>query len=158
MAKRRTRRRRRMLRALQSCMTVLCVLVLVAGSVYFVNEKLERDRVKSTNADLAAQFHAAEQAAQPEATVAPVVEVTPTPEAEQSEAVALVRKPRQNPAAARDTFPLPPHGFWHRVSVGNILRGQIRLRSRAFCAASLAFEDAIDLSRIIFASAGLSSR
>ena len=100
MAKRRTRRRRRMLRALQSCMTVLCVLVLVAGSVYFVNEKLERDRVKSTNADLAAQFHAAEQAAQPEATVAPVVEVTPTPAAE-SEAVALVRKPRQNPDAAQ---------------------------------------------------------
>ena len=100
MAKRRTRRRRRMLRALQSCMTVLCVLVLVAGSVYFVNEKLERDRVKSTNADLAAQFHAAEQAAQPEASVAPVVEVTPTPAVE-SEAVALVRKPRQNPDAAQ---------------------------------------------------------
>ena len=100
MAKRRTRRRRRMLRALQNCMTVLCVLVLVAGSVYFVNEKLERDRVKSTNADLAALFHAAEQAAQPEATVAPVVEVTPTPAVE-SEAVALVRKPRQNPDAAQ---------------------------------------------------------
>ena len=82
MAKRRTRRRRRMLRALQNCMTVLCVLVLVAGSVYFVNEKLERDRVKSTNANLAAQFHAAEQAAQPETTVAPVVEVTPTPAVE----------------------------------------------------------------------------
>ena len=100
MAKRRTRRRRRMLRALQNCMTVLCVLVLVAGSVYFVNEKLERDRVKSTNADLAALFHAAEQAAQPEATVAPVVEVTPTPAVE-SEAVALVRKPRQNPDVAQ---------------------------------------------------------
>lgn len=100
MAKRRTRRRRRMLRALQNCMTVLCVLVLVAGSVYFVNEKLERDRVKSTNANLAALFHAAEQAAQPEATVAPVVEVTPTPAVE-SEAVALVRKPRQNPDAAQ---------------------------------------------------------
>ena len=100
MAKRRTRRRRRMLRALQSCMTVLCVLVLVAGSVYFVNEKLERDRVKSTNANLATLFHAAEQAAQPEATVAPVVEVTPTPAAE-SEAVALVRKPRQNPDVAQ---------------------------------------------------------
>ena len=100
MAKRRTRRRRRMHRALQNCMTVLCVLVLVAGSVYFVNEKLERDRVKSTNADLAALFHAAEQAAQPEATVAPVVEVTPTPAVE-SEAVALVRKPRQNPDAAQ---------------------------------------------------------
>ena len=100
MAKRRTRRRRRMLRALQNCMTVLCVLVLVAGSVYFVNEKLERDRVKSTNANLAALFHAAEQAAQPEATVAPVVEVTPTPAAE-SEAVALVRKPRQNPDVAQ---------------------------------------------------------
>ena len=100
MAKRRTRRRRRMLRALQNCMTVLCVLVLVAGSVYFVNEKLERDRVKSTNANLAALFHAAEQAAQPEATVAPVVEVTPTPAVE-SEAVALVRKPRQNPDVAQ---------------------------------------------------------
>lgn len=100
MAKRRTRRRRRMHRALQNCMTVLCVLVLVAGSVYFVNEKLERDRVKSTNANLAALFHAAEQAAQPEATVAPVVEVTPTPAVE-SEAVALVRKPRQNPDAAQ---------------------------------------------------------
>ena len=100
MAKRRTRRRRRMLRALQNCMTVLCVLVLVAGSVYFVNEKLERDRVKSTNADLAALFHAAEQAAQPEATVAPVVEVTPTPAAG-SEAVAMVRKPRQNPDVAQ---------------------------------------------------------
>ena len=100
MAKRRTRRRRRMLRALQNCMTVLCVLVLVAGSVYFVNEKLERDRVKSTNANLAALFHAAERAAQPEATVAPVVEVTPTPAVE-SEAVALVRKPRQNPDAAQ---------------------------------------------------------
>ena len=100
MAKRRTRRRRRMHRALQNCMTVLCVLVLVAGSVYFVNEKLERDRVKSTNANLAALFHAAEQAAQPETTVAPVVEVTPTPAVE-SEAVALVRKPRQNPDAAQ---------------------------------------------------------
>ena len=94
MAKRRTRRRRRMLRALQSCMTVLCVLVLVAGSVYFVNEKLERDRVKSTNEDLRALFYGKETAQPPvEATVAPVVEVTPTPAVE-SEAVALVRKPR----------------------------------------------------------------
>ena len=101
MAKRRTRRRRRMLRALQSCMTVLCVLVLVAGSVYFVNEKLERDRVKSTNEDLRALFYGKETAQPPvEATVAPVVEVTPTPAVE-SEAVALVRKPRQNPDAAQ---------------------------------------------------------
>ena len=100
MAKRRTRRRRRMLRALQSCMTVLCVLVLVAGSVYFVNEKLERDRVKSTNEDLRALFYGAETAQTTvEATVGPVVEVTPTPAVE-SEAVALVRKPRQNPDAA----------------------------------------------------------
>ena len=99
MAKRRTRRRRRMLRALQNCMTVLCVLVLVAGSVYFVNEKLERDRVKSTNEDLRALFYGKETAQPPvEATVAPVVEVTPTPAVE-SEAVALVRKPRQNPDA-----------------------------------------------------------
>ena len=101
MAKRRTRRRRRMLRALQNCMTVLCVLVLVAGSVYFVNEKLERDRVKSTNEDLRALFYGKETAQPPvEATVAPVVEVTPTPAVE-SEAVALVRKPRQNPDAAQ---------------------------------------------------------
>ena len=100
MAKRRTRRRRRMLRALQNCMTVLCVLVLVAGSVYFVNEKLERDRVKSTNEDLRALFYGEETAQTTvEAPVAPVAEVTPTPAAEEGEAVALVRKPRQNPDA-----------------------------------------------------------
>ena len=60
-------------------MTALCVLVLVAGSVYFVHEKLERDRIHSANVDLAAQFHAAEQAVaqqEPESTPAPTAEPT----------------------------------------------------------------------------------
>ena len=105
MAKRRTRRRRRIIRALENFMTALCVLVLVAGSVYFVHEKLERDRIHSTNQDLAAQFHAAEQAAQqeeiPAATEAPAPTAEPTAAAQESEAVALVRKPRQNPDAVQ---------------------------------------------------------
>lgn len=102
MAKRRTRRRRRIIRALENFMTALCVLVLVAGSVYFVHEKLERDRIHSANVDLAAQFHAAEQAVaqqEPESTPAPTAE--PTAAAQESEVVALVRKPRQNPDAVQ---------------------------------------------------------
>ena len=100
MAKRRMRRRRRMIRALEDFMTALCVLVLIAGSVYFVNEKLERDRVKSTNAELAAQFHAAEEAVQQDVeTPAPTAAATEA--AEEAAAVALVRKPRQNPDAAQ---------------------------------------------------------
>ena len=94
MAKRRMRRRRRIIRALENFMTVLCVLVLVAGSVYFVHEKLERDRISSTNASLAAQFHAAEQAVE---TPAPTASATEAPE--EGAAVALVRRPRQNPDA-----------------------------------------------------------
>ena len=102
MAKRRTRRRRRIIRALENFMTALCVLVLVAGSVYFVHEKLERDRIHSTNQDLAAQFHAAEEAEQQEETAAteiPAEMAEPAAEVEESEAVALVRRPRQNPDA-----------------------------------------------------------
>ena len=100
MAKRRMRRRRRMIRALEDFMTALCVLVLIAGSVYFVNEKLERDRVKSTNAELAAQFHAAEEAVQQDAEM-PAPTAAATEAAEEAAAVALVRKPRQNPDAAQ---------------------------------------------------------
>lgn len=110
MAKRRTRRQRRRAERIQKIMTGLCVVVLVAGSVYFVHGKLANDRVRETNAKLRESFHAAEAAqAAPEATpelvaalpeeetVLPVLEeesVFPA-EGPESGAVALVRRPKE---------------------------------------------------------------
>ncbi len=119
MAKRRTRRQRRRAERMQKIMTGLCVVVLVAGSVYFVHGKLANDRVRETNAKLRESFHAAEAAqAAPEATpelVAALPEeetVLPVPEEEtvrpalngesvlsaeepETGAVALVRRPKE---------------------------------------------------------------
>lgn len=114
MAKRRTRRQRRRAERIQRIMTGLSVVVLVAGSVYFVHGKLANDRVRETNARLRESFHAAEAAQESGADIAEATEelvaalpeeetVLPVPEEEtvlpaeepESGAVALVRRPKE---------------------------------------------------------------
>ena len=78
-------------------MTFLCVMILIAGSLYFVYGKLESDRIKQMNGELSSRFHSGEPAETPEPSQ--------TPSGEGAQTLASESAPPQTDAPVETNAP-----------------------------------------------------